>query len=210
VRRAVMAPVGVMGLAVIAGIIGLIYLVSQSASNAAANANEIHYVPQNAQVFPATFQGPSAWNYDPQNDSQPFYIKASDSGGRMYFVIRRVLDSTSLQDMLNKHFQDETGLNTTGFPDNPPPPSNTKVAGQSAIWVRVHYSQGAENDEQDIYCFAHDGVGYVITYVGLGDDAIKTTRGVADTVNSTLKFNGNETPPPAPSPTPGESPSATP
>lgn len=212
IRRAIMAPFGVIGLAVIAGVIGLVYLISQQASNAAANAGTIQYVSQNAQAFPATFLGPSAWNYDPNSDTDPHYIKASDSGGRMYFVIRRVIDSTSLEDMLSKHFSDEVGINTTGFPDNPPASTKTKVGGFNAISVRVEYKQGAENDEQNIYCFAHNGVGYVITYVALGDDAIKTMHTVATTVNDSLKFNGTETPPPAPSgtPSPSASPSPTP
>lgn len=210
IRRAVMAPVGIIGLAVIGGIIGLVYMISQSQNNALANANEIHYTVQNAQVFPATFDGPSAWNFDPEPDQDPPYLKMSDSGGRMYLVIERVIDGTSLQDVMNKHFSDQVGLNTTGFPDTPPPAQTTKIANQVAIWVRAKYNQGAENDEQDIYVLMHNGVGYVITYVALGDDAIKTMRSVAEHVNTTLKFNQTETPPPAPSPSPGESPSASP
>ena len=210
IKRAIMAPVGLIGLGVIAGIVGLVYAISQSQSNAAALANQINYVNQNAQVFPMTFSGPSAWNYDPEGDQDPKFIKVSDSGGRMYFVIRRVIDSTSLEDMLSKHFTDEVGLTTTGFPDTPPHPSQTKIAGQEALSVRVHYNQGAENDEQNIFLFAHNGVGYVITYVALGDDAIKTMHGVATTVNSSIKFTATETPPPAPSesPSPSASPSA--
>ncbi len=204
VRRAIMAPFGLIGLAVIGGIIGLIYMISQSASNAAAQAS-IQFVQQNAQVFPMTFDGPSAWNYDPEGDSDPKYIKASDSGGRMYLVIRRVIDSTSLHDMLDKHFNDEVGINTTGFPEKPPSPQTTKIANQAADWVRVSYKQGAENDEQDVYVFAHNGVGYVVTYVALGDDAIKIMRDVADKVNNSIKFTASETPAPAPSPSPSGS-----
>lgn len=210
IHRAVMAPVGIIGLAIIGGIIGLVYMISQSQNSALANANEIHYTQQNAQVFPATFDGPSAWNFDPEADQDPPYLKMSDSGGRMLFVIERVTDGTSLQDTLEKHFNDQVGLNTTGFPDKPPEPKNTKIAGQQAIWVRASYNQGAEKDEQDIYVFMHNGVGYVITYVGLGDDAITIMRSVAEHVNGTLKFSQAETPPPAPSPSPGTSPSASP
>jgi hypothetical protein len=211
IHRAVMAPIGVLGLGVIAAVIGVIWLVSQAQSNALANQT-IAFVPQNAQAFPMTFAGPSAWNYDPQADTQPFYIKGSDSGGRMYFVVRRVLDSTSLEDMLKKHFQDEVGLTTTGFPDKPPAPTQTKVGGLNAISVQIRYTQGAENDEQNIYCFAHNGVGYVISYVALGDDAIKAVRHVAQVVNDSIKFTANETPPPAPSesPSPGASGSPSP
>jgi len=209
IHRAVMAPIGVFGLGVIGAIIGLIWLVSQAQSNALANQS-ITFLPQNAQVFPMTFAGPSAWNYDPQNDTPPPYIKASDSGGRMYFVIRRVTDATSLEDMLDKHFNDEVGITTTGFPDKPPVATHTKVGGLNAISVQVHYSQGAENDEQNIYCFAHNGVGYVITYVALGDEAIKVVRQVAQAVNDSIKFTATETAPPAPSesPSPAGSPGA--
>lgn len=204
IHRAVMAPIGLFGLAVIAAVIGLIWLVSKNESNALAN-QKITFTPQNAQAFPATFQGPSSWNYDPETDVDPHYIKASDSGGRMYFVIRRVLDSTSLEDMLSKHFDDEVGLRTTGFPDKPPKPDQTKVAGFNALHVRIEYSEGAERDEQNIYCFAHNGVGYVVTYVALGDQAITDMREVANIVNDSLKFTATETPPPAPSPSPGAS-----
>jgi hypothetical protein len=206
VKRTIMAPFGLIGLGIIAGLIGLVYMVSQSQANALANES-INFTKQNAQVFQATFDGPSSWNYDPQGDVDPKYIKVSDSGGRMYFVIRRVLDATSLEDMLNKHFTDEVGIVTTGFPEKAPKSSPTTVAGQHAVTVRIHYNQGAENDEQDIYCFAHDGVGYVVTYVALGDDAIKTMRDLAEKVNGSIKFSGTETQPPAPSPTPGGSPS---
>jgi hypothetical protein len=208
IHRAVMAPIGVAGLALIAAIVGAIYLVSKNEAVALGN-QEISFVEQNAQVFPMTFDGPSAWNYDPEKDSDPPYIKASDSGGRMYFVIRRVTDSRSLEDMLKNHFNDEVGITTTGFPDKPPPADKATVGGLNAISVRIHYNQGAENDEQNIYCFAHDGVGYVITYVALGDDAIKTMHGVADKVDASLKFTAQETPPPAPSESPSPSGSAT-
>jgi len=208
IHRAVMAPIGIIGLALLGGLVGLVYMISQSQSSALANQNEIHYTSQNAQVFPATFDGPSAWNFDPEADQDPPYLKMSDSGGRMLFVIERVTDGTSLQDIMANHFDDQVGLNTTGFPEKPPPSEKTKIGGQDAIWVRAKYNQGAENDEQDIYVLMHNGVGYVITYVALGDDAIKIMRDVTEHVNTTLKFTQAETPPPAPSPSPGESPSA--
>jgi hypothetical protein len=207
IGRAVMAPIGVVGLAVIAAIVGLIYLVSKSESSALANQH-IDFVTQQAQVFPATFDGPSAWNYDPENDADPVYIKASDSGGRMYFVIRRIIDARSLEEILQNHFNDEVGITTTGFPDKPPQPESTKVGGFNALSVRIHYTQGAENDEQNIYVFAHDGVGYMITYVALGDDAVKVMREVATKVNDSVKFTQNETPAPLPSPSPSPSASA--
>lgn len=207
IHRAVMAPVGIIGIGIVGGIIGGVYAISQASSNAAANAEVIQYTPQSGQrAFPASFLGPSSWNYDPEGDQDPPYVKMSDSGGRMYFVIRRVIDSATLPDLIKNHFTDEVGLVTTGFPDQPPAPQSTKIAGLEASWVRVHYNQGAENDEQDIYAFAHDGVGYVITYVALGDDAIKTMRTVAQRVDSSFKFTATETPPPAtPTPTPSES-----
>jgi hypothetical protein len=138
-------------------------------------------------------------------------MKVSDSGGRMYFVIKRVTDGSTLEALLSAHFSDEVGITTTGFPDKPPTPQKATVGGQSAIVARVNYSQGAENDQQQIYVTAHNGVGYVITYVALGDDAIKVMADLATEVNKSIKFTaGSETPPPATSPSPGASPSAAP
>jgi hypothetical protein len=212
IHRAVMAPIGVLGLAVIAGIVGLVYLVSQSEANALANQH-IDFVQESAQLFPITFQGPASWNYLPDKDVDPPQIKVLDLDQRKYFVIRRVTDSRSLEEMLQKHFDDEVGITTTGFPDKPPTPKATTVGKLNAITVRIEYSQGAERDEQNIYCFAHDGVGYVITYVALGDEAITVQRLVAEKVNASIKFTTTETPPPLPpeTPSPGaHSPAATP
>jgi hypothetical protein len=108
-----------------------------------------------------------------------------------------------------QHFADEAGITTTGFPDKPPAAQRTSIGGQNAIFVKIDYSQGAEKDQQQVYITAHNGVGYVISYVALGDEAIKTIDTLAQQVNKSIKFtNKNETPPPAPSPSPGESPSA--
>jgi hypothetical protein len=209
IHRAVMAPLGVLGVAFFGLIVALIYLVSKSEANALANQH-IEFVKQNAQVFPATFEGPSSWNYDPEKDVEPFYIKVSDSGGRMYFVIKRVIDSRSLEDILKNHFDDEVGIRTQGFPEKPPDAKKTTVAGFNAITVRIHYTEGAENDEQNIFCFAHNGVGYVVTYVALGDEAITTMRDVADKVNGSIQFTATETPPPLPSESPSPSASGSP
>jgi hypothetical protein len=209
IRRAVLLPFGIIGLAVLAGIIGLVYWVGQSAANALADA-KITLTDQTGQnALAINFKGPSAWNYDANPDTQS--IKVSDSGGRMYFVIRRATDATSLDDLLKAHFTDEVGINTTGFPEKPPASQITSIGGKQAVWVRASYSQGAEQDEQDIYVTSHNGVGYVITYVALGSDAIKTVRDLTTEVNKSIQFtDSKETPPPAPSPSPGESPSPSP
>jgi hypothetical protein len=207
IHRAVMAPVGLLGLVLVAAIIGAVAWVGQSSANALA-AEKINLIDQTGQAVPVTFQGPSAWNYDPSTDPVPS-MKVSDSGGRMYFVIKRVTDGNTLEALLAAHFSDEVGITTTGFPDKPPAPQKATVGGQTAIVARVNYSQGAENDQQQIYVTAHNGVGYVITYVALGDDAIKVMSDLATEVNKSLKFTaGSETPPPATSPSPGASPSA--
>jgi hypothetical protein len=210
IRRAVMLPFGILGLAVVAGIVGLVYWVGQSAASALANA-KITLTDQTGQnALPISFKGPSSWNYDPNPDVQS--LKVSDSGGRMYFVIKRVTDTGStLDDVLKAHFTDEVGITTTGFPDKPPASKTTAVGGKQAIWVQVAYTQGAENDEQDIYATSHNGVPYLITYVALGEDAIKTIRDLSTEVNKSIQFTDTkETPPPSPSPTPAESPTPSP
>jgi hypothetical protein len=206
VRRAIMAPYGLLGLAVVAGLAGLVFWVGQSQANALAN-EKITLTDQSGQAIPISFKGPSSWNYDPSSDEPP-HIKVSDASSRMYFIIKRVTDSGSLDELLKKHFSDEVGLVTTGFPEKPPASSSAQVGGNRAITVRVAYTQGAENDEQNIYVVTHNGVGYVVTYVALGDAAIKTMRELTPEVNKSIKFtDAKETPPPTASPSPGESPS---
>ena len=207
IRRANRAPSGLIGLAVVAGLIGLIIWIGQSSANALAE-EKITLIQESGQAVPITFDGPSAWNYDPSTDPQP-QMRVSDSGGRMYFVIKRVTDGNTLEALMQSHFNDEVGITTTGFPEKPPSPKQTTVANQNAIYVVINYNTGAENDQQQIFVTAHNGVGYVITYVALGQDAIKTMTDMAPAVNKSIKFTaGNETPPPTESPSPGESPSA--
>jgi hypothetical protein len=204
IHRAVMLPFGIIGLAFVVGIVGLVWWVSQSAANALADA-KITLTDQTGQnAIPVSFKGPSAWNYDANADTQS--IKVSDSGGRMYFVIKRSATAGSLDEILKAHFSDEVGLNTTGFPEKPPAAKTTAVGGKQAEWVQVTYTQGAESDEQNIYVTSHNGVGYVITYVALGSDAIKTVADLSTEVNKSLKFtDSKETPPPSPSPSSGAS-----
>jgi hypothetical protein len=207
VHRAVMAPVGLFGLGLVAAIIGLIAWVGQSSANALAEEH-ITLTTQSGQSLPVNFSGPSAWNYDPSTDPVPA-MKVSDSGGRMYFVIKRVTDGTTLEQLLAAHYSDEVGLTTTGFPETPPAPKPATVGGQNAIVVTVDYTQGAEKDQQQIFVTAHNGVGYVITYVALGDAAVTTMTTLAQEVNKSISFTAaKETPPPAQSPSPGASPSA--
>lgn len=209
VHRALMAPVGVIGLAVIAAIIGAVAWVGQSSANALADQS-ISMTAQSGQAVPVNFSGPSSWNYDPSTDPVPS-IKVSDSGGRMYFVIKRVTDGSTLEQLLTAHFADQVGITTTGFPDKPPAAQKATVGGANAVVVTVDYSQGAEKDQQQIFVTAHNGVGYVVTYVALGDAAIKTMTALAQEVNKSIKFTaGTETPPPAQSPSPGASPSPSP
>jgi hypothetical protein len=204
IGRALMAPLGVIGLAAVVGIIGLVAWVSQSSANALADQN-LQLTDQQGQAVPVLFRGPSSWNYNPETDPVPS-MKVSDSGGRMYFVIKRVTDGSTLEQLLLAHFSDEVGITTTGFPDKAPAPQKATVGGQNAIVVTVDYSQGAEKDQQQIFVTAHNGVGYILAYVALGDAAIKTMNGLAIEVNKSLKFTaGSETPPPAQSPSPGAS-----
>jgi hypothetical protein len=207
IRRGAMVPTGLIGLAIVGGIVWLVAWISGSAA-LALGQEKISLTPQSGQAVPINFDGPSSWNYDPETDPVPS-MKVSDSGGRMYFSIKRVTDGSTLEQLLDKHFADEAGITTTGFPDKPPAAQRTSIGGQNAIFVKIDYSQGAEKDQQQVYITAHNGVGYVISYVALGDEAIKTIDTLAQQVNKSIKFtNKNETPPPAPSPSPGESPSA--
>jgi hypothetical protein len=206
VHRAVMAPVGVGGIALVAALVGLVLYVSNSSANALAN-EKITLKQQSGVAIPVTFLGPTAWNYDPSTD-EPAHMKVSDSGSRMYFVIKRATDGASLEEVLKLHYADEVGITTTGFPETMPAPDHVQVGGQRALHVLVDYTQGAEKDEQNIYVVSHNGVAYVIHYVALGDAAIKTMRSMAAEVNPSLKFtDAKETPAATPSTSAGASPS---
>jgi hypothetical protein len=208
VRRALMAPVGLLGIALVVGIVAGIVWVGQQSANALADQHIALTDQSGQQAVPVSFKGPSSWNYDPSTDEPP-HIKASDSGGRMYFIIKRVTDGSSLEQILAAHYSDEVGLNTTGFPEKAPASQHTAVGGQNAVFVKVDYIQGAEKDQQQIFVVAHNGVGYVVTYVALGDAAVKIMTDLATEVNKTIKFtNPSETPPPAASPSPSPSASA--
>jgi len=208
IHRAVMAPIGLLGIGVVVGLVLGVVWVGQQSANALADQHISLTDQSGQQAVPVSFKGPSAWNYDPSTDEPP-HIKSSDSGGRMYFIIKRVTDGSTLEQILALHFSDEVGINTTGFPEKAPASQHTSVGGQNGIFVRVNYVQGAENDQQQIYVVAHNGVGYVITYVALGDAAVKTMTDLATEVNKSIKFtNPSETPAPATSPSPSPSASA--
>lgn len=211
IRRAVMFPLGLLGLGLLGGLIALIWIIGNSSGNALAE--KIQFTPQTGQgIMPVKFDGPSSWNIDPEGDADPPSLKYSDAAGRMYFTIRRVTDAFTLEAILAAHFDDEVGIRTQGFPETPPKGKTASIADQHALYVTIDYTEGAEKDQQNIYAFAHNGVGYVITYVALGDDAISTMKAVADKVNGSFKFTATETPPPQPSETasPSSSASATP
>src|SRR5258708_12380655 len=84
IRRALMLPLGVLGIAAVAGLGGLVWYVSQSSANALANT-AIQFTDQTAQVFPVSFRGPSAWNYNPSGDTDPPYMNVSHAARPIYF-----------------------------------------------------------------------------------------------------------------------------
>src|SRR5205807_341922 len=115
--------------------------------------------------------------------------------GNQYFVLRRLSDpSPTLNDIVVNHFADEQGINSLGFPTEPPCAKATAVAGQKADLVTIHFTNTGIDSEQRLYAFIHDGVGYTLTFVASGADSITRIKDVESEVLKGFKFTAAETP----------------
>ncbi|MFN2450987.1 MAG: hypothetical protein ABR541_01385, partial [Candidatus Dormibacteria bacterium] len=111
IRRAWLVPFGALALVIL---VGGILTIGGAGSDALAKAN-LTFVKASADaVGPFEFVRPTSWTVDPATDPEsPYTITDPGSGAR--YVLRRVTDGTDLQDIINKHFADESGLNSTCF-----------------------------------------------------------------------------------------------
>jgi len=207
IRRAWLVPFGAIAIAVLAG---LVYVVGSGSNDTLAKANLTFTKASADALGPFEFARPTTWTVDPATDpTSPYTITDPGSGAR--YVLRRVTDSTDLQDIINKHFADESGLNSTCFPAQPPPATNTTVGGQKAKRIVLHYSSTGAKVQITMVAFMHQGVGYTISYDALGEGSFELSNAIVERVDQSVKFVGNEpSPSPGSSPTPSPSPSPSP
>ena len=201
IRRAWLVPFGLIPFVAIALIAVLV-----GASSGSALAQKLSFRTQSAQpIAPIQFDGPAAWNYNPDDTSDPPKYTVADPGGRTEIIFHRIATGGSLPALLGDNWKDEVGILSTGYPSAPCKTVNATVAGLRAVKTVAQYQQSGEASRQLLFVFSHDGVGYVLTYVALGNDAIKDLDDLAKTVNDSIKFTAKEKPSPSPSPSGSES-----
>lgn len=199
IGRAWLVPIGLTPLL----LIGLVAVVAGSTGGSAAN-QALSYRPQSAEpIAPLRFDGPSTWQYSADRQADPPVYVATDPAGRTSIAIRRVAAGGALRQLLAAHWADEVSINATGFPEAPCPAATTTIAGQHALRSEATFTSEGEVTRQIVVVLRHDGVGYVITFVAHGNDAISALPGVVAKVTSTLEFTADETPAPQASPSPG-------
>jgi len=161
-------------------------------------------------VAPATLRRPLTWNASPNTDDVPPDYTVTDPTQRMVIRLRRITDSSTIAELIANHLTDDNGINDLGVPTAPPPASQTRIAGENALWVRFDYTSTGEDAETTLYAFFHDGIGYTLSYIAKGKPQFTTVDQVAEKVNASLSFTGSETPAPCPSASPAASPSPSP
>ena len=213
IRSAWMVPLGGLGIAVVAGLALLVAHVGAS-TGAEVIQNLTFTEHTGMNVAPVKFLSPNQWNYDASTDSDPPTLRVADINGNEYFALRRLSDpNPTLNDIAVNHFADEQGINSLGFPTQPPCAKATAVAGQKAELLSIRYTSHGVDSEQRFYAFIHDGVGYTLTFVASGTDSITKLKDVESEVLKGFKFTAAETPvSPSPgasaTPSPAASPSA--
>jgi hypothetical protein len=163
-------------------------------------------------VAPVSLRRPLPWNAAANRDSTPPDYTVSDPTQRMVIKLRRLTDSATLAQLLSQHYADDNGINDTGVPDSLPRPTQVRIAGAQGLRVRFAYTSTGEPAQTTFYGFFHNGIGYSLTYVAIGSGQFLTLDAVAEKVNTSLAFAGQETPAPCPSagPSPTAAPSASP
>jgi hypothetical protein len=195
IRRAWMLPVGLLPL-LIAGILALVLVTRHTPSI----EDVIAFTNDTAQpVAPISLRRPLTWNASPNTDATPPAYTVTDPTQTMIITLRRITDSTTLVQLIARHYADDTGINSTGVPTSPPAATPVRLAGENGLRVRFTDTALGANAQTTVYAVFHDGIGYTLSYVADGSNAISTLDQVADTVNRSLRFVAAETPAPCPS-----------
>jgi hypothetical protein len=202
-QRAWLVPIGLLPLLAV-GAVALVLATRHPASI----EDTLTFTSDSAQpVAPISLRRPLPWNAAANADSTPPEYTISDPTQRMVITLRRVTDTGSLAQLLTQHYVDDNGINDNGVPESLPATTTVTIAGGPALRVRFAYTSTGEPAQTTFLGFFHDGIGYTLTYVAKGTAQFTTLEQVADTVDSSIRFTGTETPPPCPSASPSPSPS---
>ena len=213
-RRAWFVPFGGLALLLV-GLLGYIGFASPAGSSSVAG---ITFVSTNVdKLVSATLDIPQNWDttfFTKPDDLPPPRVEVTTtSTGTEKIVLARFTDSTTLADLLVKHFADQTSLQVQNFPSTPPKADCVKVGGVAAALVKIPYLSAGAKSEIIIYAFLKGTDGYTLTFVASGGDTVPTMEGVAQHTSSSMKFvtpSAGASPTASPSPSPSPSPSASP
>ena len=219
-RRAWFVPFGVISILVL---LGVAYFAFASPSQGSSILGVSFTKLDAQQLLPATLDVPQNWDttfFTKPDDQPPPRVEiTTTSTGLEKIVLARQTDSSTIAQAIVNHFSDETSIESTGFPSDPPKASCAKLGGATAAYVRIPFSNAGNKSEIIMYAFTHGGATYTLTFVASGSDNITTINQVADHAVSSFRFTSGSapsvsaTPSASPSPTPasgGPSPSATP
>ena len=202
VGRAWLAPVGLSPFIAVILAIGVIALRSGTTASAGRSFTTVTADP----VAPVSMQIPSEYNHSAipaeSSDSAGEYTAGTE---QFTMRLRRYPTAMSPQDTLSAHFDDDAGLNQTGFPSKAPSGTSTKIAGQDALHATINYTQTGGAAVIDLYVFNHNGVAYMLSFQYLGTVGAQEAATVVPKIVDSLKFTSSETPPPSASASPGSS-----
>lgn len=216
-RRAWFVPFGVLALA----LLGLVAYVGFASPTQGAGVLGITFTNLNvSQLVPATLDVPQNWNttfFTKPDDPPPPRLEATTtSTGLVKIVLAKFSDSSTLSEVILNHFADQSSLEATGFPSNPPAASCTKVGSVTAALVKIPFTNSGAKAEIIVYGFIKASVAYTLTFVASGGENITVMEGVAQHAVSSFKFlaaasaspsaASSATPSPAAPPTPSSSP----
>lgn len=205
-------------------IVVLGYLVF-AAPNGAGDASGISYVSLDTvgtnqiPLLHAKLDVPQGWEatfLTKVDDPPPPRLEVSTtSTGLEKIVLAQFTDSPTLAALVANHFSDQSSLQATGFPSQPPPATCVKLGGVPAARITIDYHSGGGGARIIMYAFFHGGRGYTLSYVASGQGNLEAMQKIAARGARTLTFTGAESPPsvspsPSASASPGESASAQP
>jgi hypothetical protein len=220
-RRAWFVPFGALSIVILAA---LVYF-GFAAPSSGADVLGISFTNLNASaLLPATLDVPQNWDVTfftkPDDPPPPRLEVTTTSTGLEKIVLAKFTDSSTLAQVIVNHFADQTSLETTGFPSDPPKATCATIGGVPAASVTVPFSNSGNKSEIIMYGFLRNKVAYTLTFVASGGDNITTMEGVAKHAVRAFKFlsgaspsassSASATPSPVPTPTPKPLPGVSP
>lgn len=209
VRAANLAPMGLIGLLLFAGLVYFGFV----ATPAAIATPGITYNKTDISGdigAPITYEEPNGWDHtvatDP-NGSKYLHVEIRTSDGHYEIKFRRFPGMTSLNQLAEANWRDEFNFNAPDYPQALPKVTCTSVAGEKAGEFAIDFTLVGDPYHVVFYVFTHENVGYVVEFGASSPGAISKMPSIAEHVIGSINFTGSE---PQTGGTPTASPTGTP